>query len=162
MTLTLHTLKPAKGSRTKSFRVGRGAGSGRGKTAGRGTKGQRSRTGGRKRLKLKGMKQMLLGFPKLRGFTSRYQKAVTIPLARLATMFEDGATVDLKALRAKRALNRINQMVKIVGSGAFAKKIKLVGIKTSVGAKAAIEKAGGSVTKQELRSKNKELRPAHS
>ncbi len=42
----LHNLKPAKGSRTKSRRVGRGPGSGIGKTSGRGHGGQRSRSGG--------------------------------------------------------------------------------------------------------------------
>ncbi|HEU0051133.1 MAG TPA: uL15 family ribosomal protein, partial [Patescibacteria group bacterium] len=86
MALSLHTLHPVKGSRTKKFRVGRGLGSGRGKTAGRGTKGQRARTGGRKRLRLKGLKQMLLAFPKTRGFQSLNQKTVAISLIQLATL----------------------------------------------------------------------------
>ena len=37
--MKLHHLKPAKGSKKRKIRVGRGEGGRRGKTAGRGTKG---------------------------------------------------------------------------------------------------------------------------
>lgn len=144
MALTLHSLTPKPGSRTKSFRVGRGAGTGRGKTAGRGTKGQRSRSGGKKKLKLKGLKQMLLGFPKLRGFQSRYDKAVSIRLDQLAR-FEDGATVDVAALRKAGLLIRTDRAAKVVANGELKKKLTLKGIAVSAGAKAAIEKAGGKI-----------------
>lgn len=144
MPLSLHTLKPNVGARTKKFRVGRGLGSGRGKTAGRGTKGQRARTGGRKRLKLKGMKQMLLGFPKLRGFQSRFAKVATVPLLHLA-IFQDGSTINLKTLREKGIIRRADRMAKIVGSGELGKKLHVVGLKSSSAAKASIERAGGSL-----------------
>lgn len=144
MALTLHNLAPKKGSRTKSFRVGRGAGTGRGKTAGRGTKGQRSRSGGKKKLKLKGLKQMLLGFPKMRGFRSRYGKDVVIRLEQL-NRFEDGATVDLQALRKANLLIRTDKSAKVITSGAITKKLNIKGIGVSAGAKAAIEKAGGKI-----------------
>ena len=42
MTIKLHDLRPAPGSKTKKTRVGRGEGS-KGKTAGRGTKGTKAR-----------------------------------------------------------------------------------------------------------------------
>ena len=42
MTIKLHDLRPAPGSKTKRTRVGRGEGS-KGKTAGRGTKGTKAR-----------------------------------------------------------------------------------------------------------------------
>ena len=42
---SLSTLSPAKGSRKKHVRVGRGMGSKLGKTAGSGNKGQKSRRG---------------------------------------------------------------------------------------------------------------------
>ena len=44
MTIKLHHLRPAPGSKSTKIRVGRGEGGKRGKTAGRGTKG----TGARK------------------------------------------------------------------------------------------------------------------
>ena len=44
--MKLSELSPAPGSVRKSFRVGRGNGSGAGKTAGKGHKGQNARSGG--------------------------------------------------------------------------------------------------------------------
>lgn len=46
MMLFINTLKPARDSKRKKQRVGRGIGSGLGKTAGRGHKGQHARSGG--------------------------------------------------------------------------------------------------------------------
>ena len=46
MSIKLHELKPAEGSRKNRNRVGRGIGSGNGKTSGRGHKGQKARSGG--------------------------------------------------------------------------------------------------------------------
>ena len=144
MALALHSLAPKRGSRPKKFRIGRGHGSGRGKTAGRGTKGQRSRTGGRNKLQLKAVKQMVLSFPKLRGFHSLYQKAATVRVEAL-NRFENGTTVDLKALRAKGFLTRSQTAAKIVGGGVLSKKLSIKGLPISAAAKAAIEKAGGTV-----------------
>ena len=145
MAFSLHTLAPKIGARTKTFRIGRGAGTGRGKTAGRGTKGQRSRSGGRNKLKLKGLKQMLLSFPKNRGFRSYAAKPRVIRLGEL-NAFENGATVDLKALREKGFITRIDLGAKIVAGGnPLEKKLTLVGISLTAGAKEAFEKAGGAV-----------------
>jgi large subunit ribosomal protein L15 len=145
MTLSLNTLKPAHGSRSTSFRIGRGPGSGRGKTAGRGTKGQKARSGGRNKLKLKGMKQMLLGFPKTRGFQSRYPSAHAIPLSRL-DVFPAGATVSIATLKEKGLMRRRDVSAKIVGPGSIKKALKIKDVNVTATAKAAIEAAGGSVT----------------
>jgi large subunit ribosomal protein L15 len=145
MTLALHSLAPAKGARRKKFRLGRGNASGRGTTAGRGTKGQRARTGGRKNLKLKGMKQMLLAFPKLRGFKSRYQKPAAVTLTRIAKAFASGERVDLKALKAKRLVTKTSASAKLVGTGTLDKPLHFVNIRATAAAKAAVDKAGGSL-----------------
>lgn len=145
MSITLHTIKPAKGSRTKSFRVGRGNASGRGTTAGKGTKGQRARTGGRNKLKLKGLKQMLLAFPKNRGFQSRYQKAATVPLARLAKVFHVGDRVDVASLKKKSLVHSTTTRAKIVGTAELDKALKFHNVSVTASAKAAIEKAGGTI-----------------
>ncbi len=144
MSLTLNNLAPKFGSRSKRFRIGRGAGSGRGKTAGKGTKGQKSRTGGTHKLKLKGLKQMLLSFPKSRGFLSRYAKVASIPLKRLS-VYASGDTVSIETLREKGLINRIDLKAKIVGNGSFDKKLTVSGVAVTAGSKAAIEAAGGSV-----------------
>lgn len=145
MSLSLHTLAPKKGSRTKSFRVGRGEGSGRGKTGGKGTKGQRSRTGGRRGLKLFGLRQMLLGMPKLRGFTSRYMKAATVTLPSLSKAYKSGETVDMKSLKAKNLVHPSTMTAKIVGKDGLDKPLTFVNMMTTQSAKAAIEKAGGKL-----------------
>ena len=144
MSLTLHNLAPKHGSRPKSFRIGRGHGSGRGKTAGKGTKGQKARSGGRNKLKLKGLKQMLLSFPKSRGFRSLRAKAAAIPLKRLS-VFANGDAVTMETLREKGLIVRIDRTAKIVGNGPVDKKLTVTGVAASASAKAAIEKAGGSV-----------------
>ncbi len=143
MTLTLHALKPKKGSRTKAFRIGRGMGSGRGKTSGRGTKGQRSRTGGRNKLKLKGMKQMLLGFPKMRGFQSRYQKSVGVKVSALEKM--TSPVITLEALKEMGLAPRIARNAKIIAGGSLTHPVSIRGLVVSAGAKKAIEDAGGKV-----------------
>ncbi len=139
----MHTLAPAKGAREKSFRVGRGNGSGKGKTAGRGTKGQRSRSGGKSGLVLKGLKQMLLSFPKSRGFTSRYDKARVVTLAQLETL--SPGTVTMETLRRAGLMVRADRAAKIIAGEGLTKKLDIRGINVSAGAKEAIEKLGGSV-----------------
>lgn len=148
MSLTLHTLKPAKGARTKKFRIGRGNASGRGTTAGKGTKGQRARTGGRRGLKLKGLKQMLLSFPKLRGFKSHVDQPTAVPLERLVEAYASNEQIDLDSLKAKRLVPRIAQSAKIIGSTKLDKVLILMNLQTTPGAKQSIEAAGGSVTKR--------------
>mgnify|MGYP002672612150 CR=1 FL=1 len=46
MTMKLHELKPAAGSKKAPKRIGRGTGSGLGRNAGKGEKGQKARSGG--------------------------------------------------------------------------------------------------------------------
>ncbi len=86
---------------------------------------------------------MLLGFPKLRGFQSRYDKAATVPVERLS-VFAAGEAVTLASLRAKGLVSSVTRSAKIVGSAKIDKKLT-VQVATSAGAKAAIEAAGGSV-----------------
>lgn len=158
MTLTLHTIKSPKGARTHRTRVGRGNASGRGTTAGRGTKGQRARTGGRKRLKLKGMKQMLLAFPKNRGFASRYPTVYDVKIGRVAEAFKDGDRIDLDALKAKHIVPKTAVIAKVIGGGTAGKKLTFVGIRASASVKADVEKAGGafeSVAKKKSDTKGK-------
>lgn len=147
MALSLHTLAPKKGSRTKKFRVGRGYATGRGTTAGRGTKGQRARTGGRKRLKLKGLKQMLLAFPKNRGFKSTHPTVYAVPVGRVFSAFQAGDRVDVETLKAKHLIPKSAVLAKLIGGGEIDKKLTFIDIKVTTSVKAAIEKAGGSFEK---------------
>lgn len=144
MSLTLHTLKPARGSKTRRVRVGRGYGSGLGTTAGRGTKGQRARSGGRNKLKLKGIKQMLLRIPKNRGFHSGIAHAQAVTLAQLERWCQNGERVTLASLQQRNLVPADAIGVKVLHTGTLSKKLILVGITASATAKAAVEKAGGT------------------
>ncbi len=146
MPISLHTIASKTGSRQRVKRLGRGAGSGRGKTSGKGTKGQRSRTGGKSALKLKGMKQMLLSFPKNRGFRSRFSKDSAIRVGRLNTLEVKGP-ITLKVLQDAGLVQRSERSAKIVAGGELTKSITIAaGVFVSKGAKAEIERAGGKVS----------------
>ncbi len=143
MPLTLHTLKPASGSKIRKFRIGRGDASGRGKTSGRGTKGQRARTGGRNKLKLRGMKRMLLRIPKSRGFTSAVPHPYAITLDQLERWCQAGEKVTLAGLQKRNLAPRNVIGFKVLNTGTLTKPLTLVGAAATPAAKAAVEKAGG-------------------
>ena len=96
--MKLSELSPAPGSVRKSFRVGRGNGSGAGKTAGKGHKGQNARSGGGVRPGFEGGQMPLQRRVPKRGFVNifatRYEAINVDQLNR----FEDGAVVDEAAI----------------------------------------------------------------
>lgn len=143
-TLSLHNLKPAKGSKRQPKRVGRGNASGKGTTAGRGGKGQTARSGGRNKLKLLGMRHIILQTPKLRGFQSLRPKATVLSLGDLASAFHDGGQVTPSALAKKGLIASVASRVKIV-SGGKVRKLTVSGLPVSVSAKTQIESVGGTV-----------------
>jgi large subunit ribosomal protein L15 len=143
--LSLHTIKPARGARKKSFARGRGEGTGLGKTAGRGTKGQRARSGGTRGLQLKGMRRVLLRIPKVRGFTTHKSRLETITLADLERWYGSGAKVSVEGLKSASRIPARAGGAKVVQTGTLTKTLTLVDVLATPGAKAAIEKAGGTV-----------------
>ncbi|MEY4722709.1 MAG: ribosomal protein [Candidatus Parcubacteria bacterium] len=142
----MHTMKPARGSKTYPKRVGRGNASGKGTTAGRGGKGQKARTGGRNNLKRLGMRRQMLQTPKLRGFKSKYAKDETVTLGVLAKEFADGAKITPKSLAKKGLASSAKARVKVLGGGNLSKKkFTVIGCEVSVAAKEVIVAAGGEV-----------------
>lgn len=145
MSLSLHNLKPAPGSKKKEKRVGRGNAAGGGTTAGRGTKGQKARTGGRKGLKRLGMRRMLLSFPKLGGFRSLYGRPAVVNLETLERVSASGDTVSPKVLLERRLVSATKHGVKILGDGKLTKKLIVKDCKVSESAKNKIIAVGGEV-----------------
>jgi len=83
-----HEFTPFAASKPTKKRVGRGISAGGGKTAGRGTKGQKSRTGANSNIPRTfegGQTPLSQKLPKLKGFTSRRVKPVTLNADRLVT-----------------------------------------------------------------------------
>lgn len=144
MALNFHTLKPAKGSKRYPKRVGRGNASGKGTTAGRGGKGQTARSGGRNRLKLLGMRHLMLQTPKLRGFQSHYAKMTTVSLTLIDKAYKNGDNVTPHSLAKKGLVPAGTSKVKVLG-GKLKKKLVVKGCVVTGAAKEAITAAGGQV-----------------
>ena len=130
-------------------RVGRGQSSGAGKTSGRGTKGQNARAGRKKRPELRDIIKKLpkrRGYGKNRGRTHTFRPdAVALSIARLEKIFGASETISRTTLIEKGIIiARAKNPVKIVGNTA-SKKLTISGVAVSASAKAAIEKAGGSI-----------------
>lgn len=145
------TLNELKRTTERPYRrVGRGQSSTRGKQSGRGGKGQTARAGNKRRPELRDIIKKIpkrRGYGKNRGRTVDGTKpdAVAISLTRLNGAFESGAEVSLKTLIEKGLVRaRQGQPVKIVG-GELSKKLSIQGCAISITARAAVEKAGGSV-----------------
>ena len=143
--MRLNTLKPAAGANKNRRRVGRGIGSGLGKTAGRGHKGQKSRSGGFHKVGFEGGQMPLHRRLPKRGFLSLTAAFVgEVRLSDLEKMKVD--TIDLEALKTAGVVSRLTDRAKVVLSGKLTRKVTLVGIGATKGAKAAIEAAGGALT----------------
>lgn len=142
--MRLNELRPADGARCERKRVGRGIGSGLGKTAGRGHKGQKARSGGFHKVGFEGGQMPLQRrLPKF-GFRSRLaRETAQVRLHELAKV--EAETIDLAALRAAGVVPATAKRARVFASGDLDRAVKLRGIAVSRGARAAIEKAGGSV-----------------
>jgi large subunit ribosomal protein L15 len=149
--MRLNDIKDKEGASKARVRVGRGIGSGVGKTGGRGVKGQKSRTG----VAINGFEggQMPLHrrLPK-RGFSKWRRKNFNeLSLGMLQTAVEagklkDGQSVAVADLVEAGVLRRPKDGVRILGSGELKAKLTLTVDHATASAKAAIEKAGGSVS----------------
>jgi large subunit ribosomal protein L15 len=147
--MELNTIKPAEGSKKNRRRVGRGIGSGLGKTAGRGHKGQKSRAGGYHKVGFEGGQMPLQRRLPKRGFLAvTVGKTFEIRLGDLAKV--KGDTIDMASLKAAGLVPAIARRAKIILAGKVEKKFAVSGIPATKGAKAAIEKAGGSVADIEV------------
>ncbi|MEO7150703.1 MAG: 50S ribosomal protein L15 [Burkholderiaceae bacterium] len=142
--MELNSIKSAPGARRAKRRVGRGIGSGLGKTAGRGHKGQKSRSGGYHKVGFEGGQMPLQRRLPKRGFKSmtlRFNAEVNLTdLERLGA-----DEVDLLSLKQAGIVGQLIKVVKVIKSGELTRKVVLKGIGATVGAKTAIEAAGGSV-----------------
>ncbi|MDF1581997.1 MAG: 50S ribosomal protein L15 [Methyloprofundus sp.] len=140
----LNTIKPAEGSKKDRKRVGRGIGSTLGKTCGRGHKGQKSRSGGFHKVGFEGGQMPLQRrLPKV-GFTARKSKFTSeVRLNEIAKLSLDVITLD--DLIKANIVPAFTKVVKIIKSGEISSAVTLKGLKVTVGAKALIEAAGGTI-----------------
>ena len=142
----LSNLSPAEGSHRPVKRLGRGIGSGTGKTAARGHGGQKSRKSGGIAAGFEGGQTPLYRRIPKRGLTNASFRAHfnVLNLSDL-NRFEDGSTVNQASLNEAGLLRTPKNKVKILANGTLEKKLTVEVHKLSGAAKAAIEKAGGTV-----------------
>lgn len=145
--MNLSNLKPRPGSKHRVKRLGCGESSGHGKTSGKGHKGQKARSGGSIRLGFEGGQMPLIRRVPKRGFNNaQFKTQWAIVNLESLNRFENGATVDEKVLLDAGVIRRPFESVKILASGELTKKLTIVANHASAAAKAAIEKAGGTLT----------------
>jgi len=142
--MRLNTIKPAKGSKKVIKRVGRGTGCGLGKTAGRGHKGQKARAGGFHKVGFEGGQMPLHRRLPKRGFRSLLKgDTAEVRLSDLQKL--DAEAIDLAVLKQAGLASVGALRAKVILAGSIERKITLKGVAASKGARALIEKAGGSV-----------------
>ena len=149
--MRLNDIKDNPGAAKARVRIGRGIGSGVGKTGGRGGKGQTARTG----VAIGGFEggQMPLHrrVPK-RGFNKWNRKDWTeINVGALQKAIDDkridaGKPITVESLVEAGVLRRPKDGLRLLGQGELKAKLSLTVNHATASAKAAVEKAGGSVT----------------
>lgn len=151
MNNNLHSLRPNRGAKHRTKRLGCGESSGLGKTSGRGHKGQKSRSGGGVRPGFEGGQMPLHRRLPKRGFNNvRFQdKIAIVNLISLEKHFEDGDTVNMDTLKAVRLVKGTYDSIKILGQGKLSKKLIIENCALSASAKEQIEALGGSITSTE-------------
>lgn len=139
--MQLNELKPKNAVRKSQKRVGRGGK--RGTTSGHGQKGQKSRAGHRIR---PAERDLLMRLPKLRGIKNKPKRvsAIIFNVGELTKLFPEGI-VTKKIMVEKKLAEGMSTRVKILSGGEIKKAISVEGLDISAGAKAKIEKAGGTV-----------------
>ena len=142
--MRLNQIKPAAGAKHAKKRVGRGIGSGSGKTAGRGHKGQKARSGGFHKVGFEGGQMPLHRRLPKRGFVSLTRgDTVEVRLSSLDKLPVDD--IDILVLKQAGVVPNAALSAKVILNGEIKRKVTLRGLLVTKGARAAIEKAGGSV-----------------
>lgn len=146
--MKLNNLKPAAGSTHSRRRIGRGPGSGLGGTSTRGHKGAKARSGYKRKIGFEGGQMPLQRrLPKF-GFKNinrvEYQ---AVNLSTLQKLADKGiTTIGIAELLENRVI-KSGVLVKVLANGALTTKVDVTANAFSAAAEAAIQNAGGTVTK---------------
>ncbi|MBL8232832.1 MAG: 50S ribosomal protein L15 [Bryobacterales bacterium] len=142
--MNLSGLKPPDGQKKQQRRVGRGMGSGRAKTSGRGHKGARSISGYSMMRGFEGGQMPLHRRLPKRGFTNIFKKYYAlVNVGKLENLAGD--SFDPGRLLELGVIHKLEDGLKILGSGELTRKISVKTHLISESAKKKIEAAGGTV-----------------
>ncbi len=141
--MSLSNLKAPKGANREKTRVGRGQGSGLGKTAGRGGKGQKARTGNMHFEGFEGGQMPLQRrLPKFGFINTNRRDLEEVQVGDLEGL---SGVVDPAALKTAGLVRGNRDGVVVLGKGELKSAVTVKAHRVTAGARAAIEKAGGSV-----------------
>lgn len=143
--MDIQTLSPAKNSNRKSFRVGRGLGSGLGKTSGKGHKGQNARSGGGVRPGFEGGQLPLIRKLPIRGFNNyNFKKQYATVNVGDLEMFDVNTVITQELLYENRVIGKMMPYgLKVLGDGELTKPLTIQAAKFTKSAVEKIEKVGG-------------------
>lgn len=144
--MKIHELGKDPGRTQKRKRRGRGESSGLGKTSGYGHKGSQARSGRGKGYGggfEGGQMPLQRRLPK-RGFTSMAIDDTVIVNLSALDAFDDGAVVDIAALKTAGRVKNRTAKVKVLGNGELTKKLTVRATQFSKSAKEKIEARGGT------------------
>ena len=138
----LANLRPAKGSRKKPKRIGRGPGSGHGKTATAGHKGQLSRSGRKQYAGFEGGQMPLQRRVPKRGFTNLFSTEYAV--VNVGSLEKLTGEITPERLLKEGLVRKLLAGVKILGDGELTKPLVVKAHKFSKSALEKITRAGGS------------------
>jgi large subunit ribosomal protein L15 len=147
----LSNLTPAKGSRRKTKRIGRGQGSGHGGTATKGHKGAKSRSGHKFKMWFEGGQMPLTRRVPKFGFTPRNRiEMQVVNIATLGILVEkkkiSNGVVTPEILFKTGTTAKKNVPIKILGNGEIKTKLDVTAHAFSKSAISKIEATGGKAT----------------
>lgn len=149
--MRLNEIKDNPGANKKRVRIGRGIGSGVGKTGGRGVKGQTSRSGVAIGGFEGGQMPLYRRLPK-RGFSKWRRKSFNeLGLGALQAAIDSGKVdpshpITNASLVEAGAVRRPLDGLRLLGTGELSAKVSITVDHVTASARAAVEKAGGSIT----------------
>jgi large subunit ribosomal protein L15 len=145
MAVTLSNLKPARGSRHRKVRVGRGIGSKLGRTAGKGSKGQKSRKGYSRKPGFEGGQMPLRRRIPKRGFHNHMRVEYAVINVQMLNDFPAGETITPEIMRATGLVRKLQGGIKVLGHGELTIALVVHAQKFSQSAVEKITRAGGKV-----------------
>ena len=147
--MNLSNLKPAEGATKARKRIGRGTGSGLGGTSTRGHKGAKSRSGYSRKIGFEGGQMPIQRRLPKYGFKNINRieyKPINLDILQRLAEAKNLTKIDVQALIDAGFISS-RHLVKVLGNGALTVKIEVEAHAFSKSAEAAIQSAGGTVTK---------------
>ena len=142
--MQLNDLRPARGSRKKEKRIGRGPGSGHGKTSTKGHKGHKARAGGGKAGGFEGGQMPITQKIPKRGFRNNFRVVYSVINLKDLGRFNPKAPVTPERLKDAGLCRSRTAKIKILGEGDLSQPLVVQAHRFSQSALKKIQNAKGT------------------